>query len=135
MKHKTIIELSEYYESCRRLTTLDIIKNRDNPNDPRPKLTMNTDNLKMNEYEKKRSGRPKNAWWQYALKSIWSRIETIETDEPKHPNNTEYNPENTAHQEEIEHFTESHGDTLANKKERKRETHLNPQNGKDRETI
>ena len=92
-------------------------------------------NFKNERIRKEEKRKTKNAWWQYAVKSIWSWIETIETDEPKHPNNTEYNPENTAHQEEIKHFTESHGDTLANKTKRKRETHLNPQNGKDRETI
>ena len=47
--------------------------------------------------------------------SIWSQIETIEIDETKNPNNTEYNPEDTVHREEIKHFTESYGDASANK--------------------
>ena len=124
-KQKHIMKLSEYYESCRRLTALDVIANRHNKHDPRPQLTMNTDNLSLNEYEKKRCGRPKNVWWHFAIKNIWTWIGSIDTEDQRHPNTVQFDEKNTSHQEEIKRFTETHGHTLWSKK-RKRSDYLNP---------
>ena len=51
--YKRISKLSDYYERCRRLTTLELIQIRDT-NDPRVKMTMQNESLKMQEYRKNR---------------------------------------------------------------------------------
>ena len=70
-RYKKLHKLSEYYEIRRRHTTLGLIKNRDR-DDPRVNLTMQPENLKLREYPQKRVGRPKNVWWHFALKEVWS---------------------------------------------------------------
>ena len=40
-KTNHIIELSVYYDSCRRATPIDIIEHRNDDKDPRPNMTIN----------------------------------------------------------------------------------------------
>ena len=74
---------------------------------------MNTGNLKINEYDKKRTGRPRDAWWVFALQDIWKWIKSIET-EDKHPTGTIFNPDNPTHQEEIKKHADDHMHTTSN---------------------
>ena len=72
--HKTITKLSEYYEQQRLKTTAQIIHHK-NSEDERVNITFNKENLEINEYEKKRVGRPKHAWWTFSLQSIWTQAQ------------------------------------------------------------
>ena len=93
--------------------------------DPRPKITMNTDTLKINEYEKKRTGRPRNAWWIFAIQNVWKWIETLNT-EDKHTTGTLFNPDNPAHQEEIKKHADEHIEAKTNSRPTKTKTNKHP---------
>ena len=69
-KHKELIKLSEYYEAQRIQTISQIIHHKDEE-DTRVSITFNRDTLHITEYSTKRIGRPKFAWWIFALDNLW----------------------------------------------------------------
>ena len=71
-KHKTLIKLSEYYDAQRMKTISQIIHKKDEE-DTRVSITFNKDTLQITEYNTKRIGRPKFAWWIYALDDLWQK--------------------------------------------------------------
>lgn len=78
-ERKPLIKLSEYYDTQRRKTISQIIHHKETE-DPRISITFNKDTLQINEYNTKRVGRPKFAWWIFALDDLWlSYQKTSET--------------------------------------------------------
>ena len=90
------------------MKNLNIIKNRHNPLDCRFQFT-STENLKLNEYPKHRSGHPRNVWWHFAIQGIWTWIGKLPTDplHPRHNRYTRFNPESTLHQDEIKNHADN----------------------------
>ena len=102
LKVNLIVEFSDCYESRKLTSSLDIIKNRNNDKDPRFQLTAQ-DDLKLNQYQKRRSGHPRNVWWHFAIQGIWTWIGKLPIDPtlPRHNRYTNFNPDSTIHQDEI----------------------------------
>ena len=71
-KHKPLIKLSEYYDTQRMKTLAQTIHLADT-DDIRANITYNKETLQINEYDSKRIGRPKFAWWIHALDDMWRR--------------------------------------------------------------
>merc|ERR1712023_388814 len=83
------------YENMRRRLALRIIKNRDS-RDPVANITVGSGRLEMVEYDKKRVGQPRNAWWHFAVRELWKwigtnvrediRYETLDMEKEQHRN-------------------------------------------------
>ena len=104
--------LSDYYESRKLITSLNIIKNRNNGKDPRFHLTAQ-DDLKLNQYKRHRAGHPRNVWWHFAIQGIWKWIGRLPIDPtlPRHNTYTNFNPDSIIHQDKIK----SHADIWTKK--------------------
>ena len=76
--HKQLVKLSDYYEQQRLKTIASLIHFKERP-DARVSITFDKATLNINEYPKKRRGRPKNAWWNYALQFLWSHCQKNDT--------------------------------------------------------
>ena len=69
-KQKALTKLSEYYDTQRMKTLAEIIHHKET-DDPRINITIDKHTLKINEYNTKRIGRPKFAWWIHAMDDLW----------------------------------------------------------------
>ena len=58
----------------RRKSAIKLISNR-NTGHKESEITMREDTLKLNEYDKKRVGYPKNQWWINAMEELWKALE------------------------------------------------------------
>ena len=110
-KHKELIKLSEYYEAQRLKTVAQIIHHKEEE-DTRVSITFNKDTLQITEYSTKRIGRPKFAWWIYALEDLWR--EHQKTNETYRY--TVMNLDNSAHLEIIKQTAKENYETQQTKK-------------------
>ena len=69
-KYKTLEKLSKCYDTQRMKTLSQIIHLKDTE-DTRVNITFDKHTFRINEYNKKRIGRPKFAWWKYAMEDLW----------------------------------------------------------------
>ena len=72
-KYKEIRKLSTCYKDMRRNTNIKLISKR-NKGHKETEITMKEDTLRLNEYDKKRVGYPKNQWWINAMEELWKWI-------------------------------------------------------------
>ena len=111
-KRKPLVKISEYYDIQRRKFISQLIHQKET-DDPRINITFNKDTLQINEYNTKRIGRPKFAWWTFALDELWRTFQTSNE-------TARYTPMNLGNLEHIEHIkqtaTENFEEQLKKKK-------------------
>ena len=69
---KYIIPISEYYESQRRKFIIEIITTENE--DPITSICIDKETLKLNSYNSRRVGRPRNNWWTQAIANYWNYL-------------------------------------------------------------
>ena len=125
-RRKPLMKISEYYDSQRRKLVSQLIHHKET-DDPRIEMTFNKDTLQINEYSTKRIGRPKFAWWTFALDELWLTCQ-------KANNENRYTTMNLGNPEHIEHLKQTAKSNYEEHEKRKQTIRRNDNNKSNNST-